>query len=274
MAAVVKGANYAVLCQNSNSWCVLMFCYDLCITFLIRHPSCYSCIRVNTLKSSTDAVMQKLLNLLNQNEFCGGMNGLEIGEQNGGEQAHEGSYLVHKCPYSGLENVLFVRGSGPHDLHCDGQPGQSIKEIIVSRKCAESVLRGAQVCSLSLSLSLSLSQPVRVQMGEGLLWLCITRPLNIARRCPRMYTKNMRDLWVIPLGTHRSQFFPCGFLGGTNQAAAGFCSDSYMLHFAEHKCKQPNTTILSALMPHPLTWSVDHAYQWALLIGGLPQIPA
>jgi hypothetical protein len=100
--------------------------------------------------------MQKLLNLVNQNELCGGMSGLEIGEQNGGEQAHEGSYLVHKCPYSGLENVLFVQGSGPHVLHCEGQPDQSIKEIIVSRKCAESVLRGAQVWSLSLSLSLSL----------------------------------------------------------------------------------------------------------------------
>jgi hypothetical protein len=102
--------------------------------------------------------MQKLLSLVNQSELCGGMGGLEIGEQNGEEQAHEGSYLVHKCPYSGLENVLFIQGSGPHVLHCDGQPGQSIKEIIVSRKCAESVLRGAQVWCLSPSLSLSAHQ--------------------------------------------------------------------------------------------------------------------
>ena len=119
----------------------------LSLTFLIRHPSCYSCIRVNTLKSTTDTVMQKLLKLVNENELSCGFNGLKIGEQNGGEQAHEGSYLVHKCPYSGLENVLFIRGSGPHALHYNDQPGHSMKEIIVSRKCAESVLRGAQVCS-------------------------------------------------------------------------------------------------------------------------------
>lgn len=115
---------------------------------MIRHPSCYSCIRVNTLKSSTDAVMHKLMNLVDQNGLCGGINGLEIGQQNGGEQAHEGNSVVHKCPYSGLDNVLFVQGSGPHALHYNSQPDQSIKEVIVSRKCAESVLRGAQVCFL------------------------------------------------------------------------------------------------------------------------------
>lgn len=88
------------------------------------------------------------MNLVDQNGLCGGINGLEIGQQNGGEQAHEGNSVVHKCPYSGLDNVLFVQGSGPHALHYDSQPNQSIKEVIVSRKCAESVLRGAQVCFL------------------------------------------------------------------------------------------------------------------------------
>uniref|UniRef100_A0A0D9X765 SAM-dependent MTase RsmB/NOP-type domain-containing protein n=1 Tax=Leersia perrieri TaxID=77586 RepID=A0A0D9X765_9ORYZ len=115
------------------------------ISQALAHPSCYSCIRVNTLKSSTAAVMHKLMNLVDQNGLCGGINGLEIGQQNDGEQAHEGSSLVHKCPYSGLDNVLFVQGSGPHALNYNSQPDQSIKEVIVSRKCAESVLRGAQV---------------------------------------------------------------------------------------------------------------------------------
>ncbi|XP_062192180.1 rRNA (cytosine-C(5))-methyltransferase NOP2C isoform X3 [Phragmites australis] len=115
------------------------------ISKALAHPSCYSCIRVNTLKSSTDAVMRKLMDLVYENGLSVRINGLDIGEQNGGDQAHEGSSLVHKCPYAGLENVLFVRGSGPHLLHYDSQPGQSVKEVIVSRKCAESVLRGAQV---------------------------------------------------------------------------------------------------------------------------------
>ncbi|KAM1016374.1 hypothetical protein PS2_045540 [Malus domestica] len=45
-----------------------------------------------------------------------------------------------------MDYVLFVKGSGPHaiDYGCaaDGKPP---KEVLVSRKCAEAVLRDAQV---------------------------------------------------------------------------------------------------------------------------------
>lgn len=92
--------------------------------------------------------MQKLMDMIHENGICGGINGLDIDVKNGGDQAHVGSDLVHKCQYPGLENVLFVRGSGPHVLHYDSQLGQPVKEVIVSRKCAESVLRGAQVHTL------------------------------------------------------------------------------------------------------------------------------
>ncbi|CAO2210762.1 unnamed protein product [Urochloa humidicola] len=97
------------------------------ISEALAHPSRYSCIRVNTLKSSTDAVMHKLMDL----------------------------------------------GSGPHVLHYS-QPDQSVKEIVVSRKCAESVLRGAQVyvpgvlaCSShvekgdKVAVSVAVEQPVK-----------------------------------------------------------------------------------------------------------------
>ncbi|KAK3121563.1 hypothetical protein QOZ80_8BG0656340 [Eleusine coracana subsp. coracana] len=115
------------------------------ISEALAHPSCYSCIRVNTLKSSTDAVMHKLMDIVSENGLSVGINGLDIGDQNSGSNTHEGNSMVHKCPYTGLENVIFVRGSGPHVLQYDSQPEQSVKEVIVSRKCAESVLRGAQV---------------------------------------------------------------------------------------------------------------------------------
>ncbi|RLM60498.1 putative methyltransferase NSUN6 isoform X3 [Panicum miliaceum] len=142
--------------------------------FLLRHPSRYSCIRVNTLKSSTDAVMHKLMDLVCENGLSDGINGVEIVEQNGGDQPHEQSSLVQKCPYAGLENVLFVQGSGPHVLNYNSQPDQSVKEVIVSRKCAESVLRGAQVfvpgvlaCSShvekgdKVAVSVAVEQPVK-----------------------------------------------------------------------------------------------------------------
>ncbi|KAF8659088.1 hypothetical protein HU200_058731 [Digitaria exilis] len=144
------------------------------ISEALAHPSRYSCIRVNTLKSSPDAVMHKLMDLVCENGLSDGINGLEIGQQNGGDQSHERSYLVQKCSYAGLENILFVQGSGPHVLHYNSQPDHSVKEIIVSRKCAESVLRGAQVyvpgvlaCSAhvengdKVAVSVAVEQPVK-----------------------------------------------------------------------------------------------------------------
>ncbi|KAG2578362.1 rRNA (cytosine-C(5))-methyltransferase NOP2C-like isoform X4 [Panicum virgatum] len=141
------------------------------ISEALAHPSRYSCIRVNTLKSSTDAVMHKLMDLVCENGLCDGINGMEIV---GGDQPHEKSSLVQKCPSADLENVLFVQGSGPHVLNYNSQPDQSVKEVIVSRKCAESVLRGAQVfvpgvlaCSShvekgdKVAVSVAIEQPVK-----------------------------------------------------------------------------------------------------------------
>ncbi|KAG2583464.1 rRNA (cytosine-C(5))-methyltransferase NOP2C-like isoform X3 [Panicum virgatum] len=141
------------------------------ISEALARPSRYSCIRVNTLKSSTDAVMHKLMDLVCENGLSDGIYGMEIV---GGDQPHEQSSLVRKCPYAGLENVLFVQGSGPHVLNYNSQPDQSVKEVIVSRKCAESVLRGAQVfvpgvlaCSShvekgdKVAVSVAIEQPVK-----------------------------------------------------------------------------------------------------------------
>ena len=52
---------------------------------------------------------------------------------------------VLKCQIPGLDYVVFVKGSGPHDIQYDYHQDTPPKEIIVSRKCAEAVLRGAQV---------------------------------------------------------------------------------------------------------------------------------
>lgn len=100
---------------------------------MIRRPSSYSCIRVNTLKSNSDAVIEKLEAI--------------IRKQRAGENessVDDGS--ISKCGIPGLDYVVFVKGSGPHsiDYSSVGPP----KEVIVSRKCAEAVLRGAQVSML------------------------------------------------------------------------------------------------------------------------------
>ncbi|CAH1416652.1 unnamed protein product [Lactuca virosa] len=79
------------------------------ISKALTRPSCYSCIRVNTLNTTTEAVIEKILEI--------------------------------QCEKRLQDTVK----NGPHDIQYDYQQDRPPKEIIVSRKCAEAVLRGAQV---------------------------------------------------------------------------------------------------------------------------------
>ncbi|KNA09763.1 hypothetical protein SOVF_150590 [Spinacia oleracea] len=98
------------------------------ISNALTRPSSYSCLRVNILKTTTDAVIEKLLSI-----------------QHGTDGKGINNNLIHKCPIPGLDYVVFVRGTGPHEIDYAYAPEQPVKEVIVSRKCAEAVLRGAQV---------------------------------------------------------------------------------------------------------------------------------
>lgn len=156
---------------------------------LIRRPSCYSCIRVNKLKSSPDAVIEKLLAILKEKEADYGTENVNVSQNHFGDnsitdmkhmnfctESNESQILdgsgkadagpvddftnmikqsfqkgtISNCQFPGLDYVLFVRGSGPHKIDYDYVDGKPPKEVIVSRKCAEAVLRGAQVSCLYL----------------------------------------------------------------------------------------------------------------------------
>lgn len=112
---------------------------------MLSKPSCYSCIRVNTLKTTSDAVIEKLSKIL---EETGIPNDLENHHSNNDLlKANGQSGPIFKCQVPGLDYVLFVRGSGPHAISYEFTHDKPLKEVIVSRKCAEAVLRGAQVHS-------------------------------------------------------------------------------------------------------------------------------
>ncbi|KAJ9563516.1 hypothetical protein OSB04_008676 [Centaurea solstitialis] len=137
------------------------------ISKALTQPSCYSCIRVNTLRTTTDTVIEKILEIqrdmrLNEtpqnlhtnddvesltshkdNGVCNGGPAVKIPE-NGHSSRIETSPVI-KCPIPGLDYVVFAKGSGPHGIQYDYQQDRPPKEILVSRKCAEAVLRGAQV---------------------------------------------------------------------------------------------------------------------------------
>ncbi|XP_042976683.1 rRNA (cytosine-C(5))-methyltransferase NOP2C isoform X4 [Carya illinoinensis] len=140
----------------------------------LTRPSCYSCIRVNTLQSTSDAVIQKLAAIMNDTGHdntndniskCDANvdadTGLEpeccLKETDVPQNLNDWSKVaealkediqtcpVSKCQIPGLDYVVFVKGSGPHMIDYGHTHDRPSKEVIVSRKCAEAVLRGAQV---------------------------------------------------------------------------------------------------------------------------------
>ncbi|KAK7276746.1 hypothetical protein RIF29_17892 [Crotalaria pallida] len=121
------------------------------ISTALTRPSRYSCVRVNTMRSTSDAVIEKLRALVAKESSEALMGESAEFEANplkddDDDDGGGGGPVVSKCRIPGLEYVLFVWGSGPHNIdygyECDRPPP---KEVIVSRKCAEAVLRGAQV---------------------------------------------------------------------------------------------------------------------------------
>ncbi|MCL7043491.1 hypothetical protein MKW94_020864 [Papaver nudicaule] len=133
------------------------------ISKALTHPSSYSCVRVNTLKATSDSVTEKLLTILQETGHV----------SDGALKSSVQKFPVQKCQVPGLDYVLFVNGSGPHDIQYSSALNKPVKEVIVSRKCAEAVLRGAQVfvpgvlaCSAhveigdTVAVSVAVEQPV------------------------------------------------------------------------------------------------------------------
>ncbi|KAL3633669.1 rRNA (cytosine-C(5))-methyltransferase nop2c [Castilleja foliolosa] len=137
------------------------------ISMSLTRPSCYSCIRVNTLRTTSDTVIEKLSSILHEK---GWPNDPDVSVKN---------CFISKCEIPNLGYVVFVRGSGPHTIDYGYEEENPPKEVIVSRKCAEAVLRGAHVyvpgvlaCSAhvekgeQVAVSVALEQP-RTDGGWG-----------------------------------------------------------------------------------------------------------
>ncbi|TKY57204.1 putative methyltransferase NSUN6 [Spatholobus suberectus] len=113
------------------------------ISTALTRPSRYSCIRVNTLRSTGDVVIEKLRSLVPNADVAPAQSGSEDDVANPLKECLDADAApFSKCQIPGLDYVVFVWGSGPHRIDYGNVPP---KEVIVSRKCAEAVLRGAQV---------------------------------------------------------------------------------------------------------------------------------
>lgn len=99
---------------------------------------------MNTLKSTSDDVIKKLLVVLQGK-------GWQLDSDCLPDDSVKDFY-ISKCKIPGLDYVVFVKGSGPHTIDYGYKEGKPPKEVIVSRKCAEAVLRGAQVSMIFSTL--------------------------------------------------------------------------------------------------------------------------
>ncbi|KAI5084594.1 hypothetical protein GOP47_0000763 [Adiantum capillus-veneris] len=95
-------------------------------------PSSYACVRVNTLQKTCQEVLTNLLKVLKDSHTT------SISKP---DEANEDT-LCFEHPV--VKNTIVVQGDGPHQIDYIGKHGV-FKEVVVSRKCAESVLRGANV---------------------------------------------------------------------------------------------------------------------------------
>lgn len=112
---------------------------------------------MNTLKSTTDAVIKKLLAVLQEKGWQSDpdegtnvpYNSDDIAtvplDPDGLRDASVKNCFISKCKIPSLDYVVFVKGSGPHTIDYGYKEDKPPKEVIVSRKCAEAVLRGAHV---------------------------------------------------------------------------------------------------------------------------------
>lgn len=113
------------------------------ISKALTTPSIYSCIRVNFLATTADVVIHKLLSIMrDQNLQIQTLNPKPLLLKDALTPISSSQTpCIFKCQLPPLDYLLFIQGSGPHRLRYQDAP----KEVIVSRKCAEAVLRGAQV---------------------------------------------------------------------------------------------------------------------------------
>ncbi|CAM6098706.1 unnamed protein product [Calypogeia fissa] len=161
---------------------------EICLA--LTRPCITSTVRVNTQRTTTQDVLQKLHQHFQESsgsitEVAEGQNlaertGIGLGEelashQIGGPQGKSASFfdggryetledehfttrangangnskhlnndICWKHPI--LKDVVMVRGYGPCEVACTNDRGERlVKEVVVSRKCAEAVLRGANV---------------------------------------------------------------------------------------------------------------------------------
>lgn len=217
------------------------------ISEALTRPSVYSCVRVNTLQTTTKEVIKQLTRyvlqqqndnqsrMLKQTEFQ--EKSSEAGDPHCAEKADvtgtklsriqvggtisaestseedEGSESCGICfQHDVLDNVVMVKGKGPCSIDYTTVRGEGgvLKEVVVSRKCAEAVLRGAHVfvpgvlaCSGCIEKDELVAVSVAMERsdGEGGWFVGVTRGTTLSsEHAKSQFNDEDRSGWFIGIG--------------------------------------------------------------------------
>ncbi|KAL8147570.1 hypothetical protein AgCh_005043 [Apium graveolens] len=143
---------------------------------------------------------------------------------------------ISKCQLPGLDYVLFVRGSGPHAISYEFTQDRPLKEVLVSRKCAEAVLRGAQVfvpgvlaCSAHVEEGdvVAVSVAVEQSISEGKWGTGITRGTVLQGLQTDPYYIERNGLYI---GQGKTMLSRAGIFRAAQGVAVDMTDRVYRLH--------------------------------------------
>jgi len=207
------------------------------ISQALTRPSIHSCVRVNTLQRNTTEVIQQLTtHLLHKQTHLQGSRAEHIDNNEEPLKVLEETDAMKSFPedtrpkeltttenklsssqnicfeHDVLKDVVMVKGKGPRQIDYETVRGEGgvLKEIVVSRKCAEAVLRGAQVfvpgvlaCSGHIEKDELVAVSVAVERpdGEGRWLVGVTRGTTLGtEHAKSQFEDTARSGWFIGIG--------------------------------------------------------------------------
>ncbi|KAG0580762.1 hypothetical protein KC19_4G197400 [Ceratodon purpureus] len=202
------------------------------ISQALTRPSIHSCVRVNTLRTTKREVIKRLTEyvleqqdgnqsamLRHNNSQQGSSEAADLKEMEctipseSTSQPDKGPETSSVCfEHDVLENVVMVRGRGPCSINYDAARTEEgvLREVVVSRKCAEAVLRGAHVfvpgvlaCSGHIEKDELVAVSVAMERpdGEGGWFVGVTRGTTLSSEHAKSQFKDEeRSGWFVGIG--------------------------------------------------------------------------
>lgn len=143
----------------------------------LTRPPNNVCFRVNTLHTTSEEAISTVKTLLqsqfNQQTSSASFRSGDSSQRD--DTCQKDSVEGTLCSeHVDMPGVILVQGSGPHKVNYEEEGMEKMKEVVVSRKCAEAVLRGAHIfvpgvhaCSAHVEEGDEVAVSVAIEQRDG-----------------------------------------------------------------------------------------------------------